>query len=401
MPTTLRHTRSSLSSLASLLALFVVHAWSQSAAAAVGWCATSDVVDKYVHFGDRRWEEPGAGVNVVLAQDESAGLPLAAQVAAIVSATGAWNDVACSAMRLRYVGVVASDSAARDNTIVVRFSDELLDEPRVVLAYTDVNEVDEDGFFVNSSIVLNSRAFVWRDDACAGGPDLAGVVAHELGHALGLAHSDVRPSIMANPWPAEDTWQLRALRPDDVAAICALYPCSGDSCGPAAPEAGCERCSDDEACGDDFCINGVCAWFCADDEACGDGFRCELATLADRCEGRCLADPGVCEPAPELVGQQCAADAECGAPIGVCDGAQGICALLCDGDFECGDDRCVSATDAAGAPVSLCRARPKKPETCSAAALRPSGVVTWFALLGAGWYRRRRARLAVDSPGRL
>lgn len=54
----------------------------------------------------------------------------------------------------------------------------------------------------------------------AGAKDLASVVLHEVGHAIGLPHSTVPGSVM---WP-NYTGVLRTLQPSDVAAIKAVYP---------------------------------------------------------------------------------------------------------------------------------------------------------------------------------
>ena len=62
----------------------------------------------------------------------------------------------------------------------------------------------------------------WVDGAVPGGLDIETVALHELGHLLGLAHSDVPGSVM---WPTVSTnYTLRTLQPDDLAAIRALYP---------------------------------------------------------------------------------------------------------------------------------------------------------------------------------
>jgi hypothetical protein len=62
----------------------------------------------------------------------------------------------------------------------------------------------------------------WVDGAVAGGLDIETVALHELGHLLGLAHSDVAGSVM---WPTvSSNYTLRSLQPDDLAGIRALYP---------------------------------------------------------------------------------------------------------------------------------------------------------------------------------
>ncbi len=55
--------------------------------------------------------------------------------------------------------------------------------------------------------------------------DLASVLTHELGHALGLDHSDV-PEATMFPKTVEGRCDLRSLAADDLAGLCHLYPAS-------------------------------------------------------------------------------------------------------------------------------------------------------------------------------
>lgn len=62
----------------------------------------------------------------------------------------------------------------------------------------------------------------WSVGAVAGAFDIETVALHELGHILGLQHSDVPGSVM---FPTvDDNFTNRALTPDDLAGIRSLYP---------------------------------------------------------------------------------------------------------------------------------------------------------------------------------
>lgn len=66
--------------------------------------------------------------------------------------------------------------------------------------------------------------WTWNDDASdgTGGYDIQGIATHELGHALGLGHSNVSGSTM---WPSSlgNGVANRSIEADDIAGIRALY----------------------------------------------------------------------------------------------------------------------------------------------------------------------------------
>ena len=77
------------------------------------------------------------------------------------------------------------------------------------------------------------------------GTDLQLVITHEVGHYIGLAHTDRVDSIMvARYCQSADRCQSnqvvsRDLSEDDITAVCALYPPDGKSIATAAPDPGC------------------------------------------------------------------------------------------------------------------------------------------------------------------
>lgn len=62
----------------------------------------------------------------------------------------------------------------------------------------------------------------WATDGSANADDIQGVLTHEIGHGIGLAHSDVSAATM---WPftsyGDTSW--RTLETDDIMGITALY----------------------------------------------------------------------------------------------------------------------------------------------------------------------------------
>jgi hypothetical protein len=62
----------------------------------------------------------------------------------------------------------------------------------------------------------------WVDGTVPGGFDIETVALHEIGHCLGLLHSNVPGSVMFPFISSQD--ELRSLQPDDLAGIRSLYP---------------------------------------------------------------------------------------------------------------------------------------------------------------------------------
>ena len=103
------------------------------------------------------------------------------------------------------------------------------------LAQTNLFFGSESGLVEDADIEINSTSekFSAREtDADA--VDLQAVITHEVGHYIGLAHSKEPLSIMLEGY-CETTDErcgkgkvaARRLGPDDVAAVCALYPPDG------------------------------------------------------------------------------------------------------------------------------------------------------------------------------
>lgn len=87
------------------------------------------------------------------------------------------------------------------------------DGPSSVLAHAYYPGTGKDG-----TVDFDEDEF-WTDDSQATGTDLATVALHELGHTLGLDHSNVRQAVMYAYYGG----RLLTLFPDDIAGIQSLY----------------------------------------------------------------------------------------------------------------------------------------------------------------------------------
>ena len=102
--------------------------------------------------------------------------------------------------------------------------------PPGAIAVTVVSFAPSTGRILDTDVVFNLRApsnpegFVF-DPAASADPqyrELQAVLAHEVGHVLGLAHSDVRASLMTAVY--NRVAPVRAPLEDDRVGACAIYP---------------------------------------------------------------------------------------------------------------------------------------------------------------------------------
>lgn len=108
-----------------------------------------------------------------------------------------------------------------------------------VLARAKVNFAST-GEIVDADISINSarKEFTVTDDVVK--EDLVSILTHEVGHFLGIAHSDVPNAVMYWTYGAGTT--RRELQQDDIDAICAIYPPDREvTCDPT-PVGGLDTC---------------------------------------------------------------------------------------------------------------------------------------------------------------
>lgn len=148
----------------------------------------------------------------------------------------AWSDVDCTdgtvaAMTFQEVDPVPCKKSEYNKTTanvnVVLFQDAKWNYRGIdgTLAKTSVTYNDETGEIYDADIEVNTayNEVTITDDVVDIEYDLQAILTHEVGHFIGIAHSPDPSAVMFASYSPGSTSQ-RKLHPDDVDAVCAIYP---------------------------------------------------------------------------------------------------------------------------------------------------------------------------------
>jgi hypothetical protein len=276
---------------------------------------------------------------------------------ALQQAISAWVAPSCSVARPVYAGRTTRSPTQKDGVNIIGWVGSWAERgfPPTAAGSTDVQYQGTAGVWrIAEADIYLSSALAWSFDGGADTKDVAAVLTHELGHALGLLHpcepngGDGAPTCSSQyggetMYPLYDIGQT-LLAPDDIAGLCYLYPQS-------SPE--CAACSETQLCMHGVCLESCQGNVCAAGEVCGF-WGCALSgsCLRENCAGlKCETDTacfplghctgGVCSRGPSSLTQGCAASADCSE--GVC--VEGRCAPLCSAEVECSSGACMPALE--------------------------------------------------------
>lgn len=122
-----------------------------------------------------------------------------------------------------------TDWAADDNRLVIFDEDgdtSLFPAGSGIVAVTPLQYVVSSGRIVDADIVLNGKDTDFGTNGGGASFDVRAIVAHEVGHLLGLAHSALGHATMT-PFVTAGGVQPRTLTPDDRAGLASIYPDAG------------------------------------------------------------------------------------------------------------------------------------------------------------------------------
>ena len=289
------------------------------------------------------------------------GLSLQRVTAAFDAAFHSWEEP-CSTLRFQRVAGRDGDTPVMDGVNVMRFEERGLPaevDPESTLAFSSHVAAYCTGIVAECDITFNGVNFAWSDARNSRYADIETVALHEIGHLLGLDHTNLRDAVM---FPSIQERVRRDLGLDELEAICALYP----------PNRG-QACAHNGDCGGD--------------EICQFGPQSDEST-ASRC-GAPLGPRGFgerCDPEAEVCSTGCAS--------GICL-ADGTCTVLCGNDRDCpGQASCISQQGPGQEVMSFCVDIPLCEEDVHAC---PRGQACVFTDHPS---EPRLMRMCVDAPGR-
>ena len=293
---------------------------------------------------------------------------------AIQEAFDSWENIECSTVSFSYEGLT---NAYPNSGIYIAFEEESWDVTVADAAGVTTNwQFGQFGGGVTKvDIYLNGVDYTWStsgaDNPGSNLSDIQSVVAHEIGHAIGLDHSRTRSATMwftAYPGQAEEQ---QTLDDDDKRAACFLYPSVTFNEGQA-----CDACSQSSHCAAGACINfgsegAFCGQNCSTTNGCPEGFGCYQLTgggspqcipdnehcapvggnipLGDFCYDHATCQSGQCLVLPQsaVCTTSCNPQSSSSCPAGlecVGQGIDGVCYPLGEGNIG---EPCVTATDCA------------------------------------------------------
>lgn len=155
---------------------------------------------------------------------------------AVALSFAAWTNVECSDMTLVDGGLtLRKDSEYRagdsrnTNLVMWRDKDWNALASAQAFALTSVTYNPRNGLIADADIQVNTELYTYSTSTQprANHVDLQNTLTHEVGHFIGLDHSDISAATMFSTAPIGEITK-RSLHPDDINGICSTYPISAE-----------------------------------------------------------------------------------------------------------------------------------------------------------------------------
>jgi len=268
---------------------------------------------------------------------------------AVKAAYQAWSNVSCSYYASSDLGIVSKPWGDKQDSINTNVWTPSWPSNygQSALGITWTSYDPSSGKIFDADTHYNPN-YSWSTAGSAYKIDVQSVATHEIGHQLGMDHSQYQDATMFYATGQGDTSQ-RSLHSDDIAGICHLYPsgqppppecttsvqcapsetCSGGKCVNAVQKGYGASCTSDKDCTSGMCLsdgtNTFCSQTCSSTATCPNGDKCVPLTGGG---SACL--PGSASMGTKLLGQPCQSNLDCKSDICVSIPGSGyLCSQKC------------------------------------------------------------------------
>ncbi|MEO7034166.1 MAG: matrixin family metalloprotease [Polyangiaceae bacterium] len=157
--------------------------------------------------------------------------------AVLATAFNTWSSANCGSGTHPTIGAMSGGQTpvskveyvpGQANANIFMFRDDtwMATKPGSALALTTVSYDFHTGEIYDADVEVNGTAGNITNGRPADGADLPSIMTHEIGHFIGLDHSPKKTAVMFISYEA-GKGNLRVLDPDDIAAVCTIYPPKG------------------------------------------------------------------------------------------------------------------------------------------------------------------------------
>jgi hypothetical protein len=320
------------------------------------------------------WPSLPVPYNVNVASSQELGHDVSISV--IQDSYESWTSPPCSAYRVQYRGTTSQTWTSGDGVNTHQWVYSSNQRPAELGGRETIGvtlSLYRGTELIDGDIIYNGIDHQWTTRATrAGEVDAQSIITHEVGHQLGLGHSNSNGATMYPSYGGGEG--PRSLHQDDIEGVCTLYPnnvsaqcMNASECG-EGQECVQSQCiniaSEDGQIGDDcgfapctadlICVqaqdnSAFCTRICSDG-LCPGGWGCYTVNSSQGEVNLCL--PAQSDQGDLAFGEACESGPQCTSGLCVSDDQSSFCSQSCTEDAGCPyQAQCVGLSNGGGACV--------------------------------------------------